>query len=102
MRVILVSAVLLSFATLAPAALAVESGCAGWVCDAIRDVCGGPCVSLAEAGASDCSGGVCDTVNRLCGNCLPAADAAAPCASSVCTEINERVCQPYFGTDCVY
>lgn len=101
MRAILLSALLLSSLALVPSALAVDAGCEGWVCDAVRFVCGGPCVSLAE---TDCSGGVCDTINRICGGCIPAASAdatAAPCAASVCEDVNRYVCRPYFHTDCL-
>lgn len=103
MRTLLVSALLLSLVTLAPSALAAEASCAGWVCDTIRWVCGGPCVSLAEAEtvAAPCSGGLCDTINKVCGDCLPATSTETDCPGELCDAINV-VCWVVFRERCVY
>lgn len=91
--------------------------CMGPVCDQVNAVCervgGTPCLDhVAGAEGPACYGTPCDEVNRVCGllgdgqgQCLGAAagvDLPADCASSVCTEVNERVCRPVFGIDCVY
>lgn len=73
MRALLVSALLLSFVTLAPAALAAE--------------------------AAPCSGGLCDVINKVCGNCIPMA--SADCPGELCDVINV-VCWVAFGEMCVY
>jgi hypothetical protein len=72
MRALLLSALLLSFVTLAPAALAAET--------------------------ADCSGGICDTINKICGNCIPSVE--AQCAHEACEAVN-RVCMKHFQVECL-
>ena len=111
MRALLLSALALSLVAFSPSALAAEAGCAGWVCDTVRAVCGGPCVSL-DAAAPDadasCSGGLCDAINKVCGGCIPQAAAveAAPmtearCPGELCDAIN-AVCWVVWREPCVY